>query len=415
LAENFSFESRRIKEGSYDDFDNEFSNNPQRDENFNVDEWSNFMAYYRYYIDEFAVDILGLKLYTFQRVILRAMGRYQFSIFIACRGIGKSYLTGVFFICMAILYPGIKLGIASGKGQQARNVIIQKIKGELVKNENIAREIVFPIRTGSDDCYVEFKNGAEIRAIVLGQDRGGDSARSWRFNCLMLDEARLVKDDIIEEILIPMTKTPRQWALYHKQWEAGKVIYISSAYLKTSDLYKRFKTHYDEMKKGSNKYYACALPYQVGVQAKLFNEDDILGELEKPTMTQEKFDYEYGAVFVGSNGESYYPYNLTEPCRVLESCELEQPKNSKSEYIIVHDVAISGKKDSDNACTHVIKLKLKSNGTYIKEVVYTKTHNGMSLPRQKDFLRELYHLKFPNAIKIIIDVRGNGEPLKIVA
>jgi hypothetical protein len=72
---------------------------------------------------------------------------------------------------------------------------------------------------------------------------------------------------------------------------------------------------------------------------------------------------------------------------------------------------LSDAKNSDNACTHVIKLKERSNGTYYKDVVYTKTHNGKTLPEQKEFLRELYHLKFPNTIKIVIDMRGNGEPL----
>ena len=63
----------------------------------------------------------------------------------------------VFYICVAILYPNIKLGIASGNSQQARNVIIQKIKGaKLSKNEAIAREIKFPIKTGDGDCVVEF-------------------------------------------------------------------------------------------------------------------------------------------------------------------------------------------------------------------------------------------------------------------
>lgn len=90
---------------------------------------------------------------------------------------------------------------------------------------------------------------------------------------------------------------------------------------------------------------------------------------------------------------------------------MEQPNKSKSDYIIVHDVAVSEANNSDNACTHVIKLKEKSDGTYYKEVVFTKTHNGLSLPKQMEFLRVLYHLKFPNAIKIVIDMRGNGEPL----
>lgn len=409
--QNFSKKSRAVKEGKNDDFDSNLSYDPLNEQNLEVEEWIKFISYYRYYIDEFACDILGLKLYPFQRLILRAMSRYQTSMFIACRGLGKSYLTAVFFICMAILYPNIKLGIASGQGQQARNVIIQKIKGELIKNENVAREISFPIKTGADDCVVTFKNGSEIRAISLAQNQGGEGARSWRFNAIMIDEARLVRDSITEEILIPMTKTKRQSAIYHNQPEKGKVIFISSAYLKTSDLYKRFKYHYDEMVAGSKDYYCCTLPYQVGVQAGMFEEEDIIKELNKPTMNKDKFDYEYNAIFVGSNGESYYPYELTNPSRILDKCELEQPKKSNSEYVIVHDVAISSKNNSDNACTHVIKLKQKTNGTYIKEVVFTKTHNGVTLPEQMQFLRYMVHIRFPNTIKLVIDIRGNGEPL----
>jgi hypothetical protein len=408
---NFSKESRKVRDGLYENHDSEFSYDPKNDESIDYDAWAEFISYYRYYIDEFACDILGLKLYPFQRLILRAMARFQHSMFIACRGLGKSYLTAVFFICSAILYPNIKLGIASGNSQQARNVVIQKIKGELVKNENIAREIKFPIKTSSDDCVVEFKNGSEIRAITLAQDRGGDGARSWRFHYILIDEARLVKDYIIEEILIPMTKTKRQAAIYHNKLEKGKSIFITSAYLKTHDIYKRFKFHYDEMIRGSKDYYVCALPYKVGVQANIFEEEDILKELDKPTMTKDKFMYEYEAVFVGSSGDSYYPYELTEKCRKLDKCELEQPKKSQSSYIIVHDVALSDARDSDNACTHVIKLKEKPNGTFFKDVVYTKTHNGLSLPEQKEFLRNLVHRKFPNCIKLVIDMRGNGEPL----
>lgn len=410
-VKNFSVKKMNSREGNYDNFESNLSHNPFKDENIDYEEWTKFISYYRYYMDKFAIDVLGLKLYPFQRMILRAMARYQNSMFIACRGLGKSYLTAVFFICYAILYPNSKLGIASGMGQQARNVIIQKIKGELIKNENIAREIQFPIKTGADDCVVVLKNGSEIRAITLAQDKGGDSARSWRFNVILGDEARLIKDDIIEEILIPMTKTKRQAAIYHNKPEKGKIIFLSSAHLKISPLYKRFKYHYDKMVEGNTDYFVCCLPYQVGVQAGIFEEEDILKEKEKPTMTLDKFLYEYAGEFVGSNGESYYPYDLTNVSRILERCELEQPSKCKSEYIIVHDVAISEATNSDNASTHVIKLKPRSNGTYYKDIVYTKTHNGLSLPKQMEFLRELYHIRFPNAIKIVIDMRGNGEPL----
>jgi len=394
-----------------EDFDSTYSNDPINEVSIDYEAWTEFFSYYRYYIDEFAIDILGVDLFPFQRVILRAMGRGQFSVLIACRGIGKSWIVALFYICVSILYPNVKCGIASGNSQQARNVIIQKIKGELSKNETIAREINFPIRTGADDCYCEFKNGSEIRAITLAQDRGGDSARSWRFNYLLVDEARLVKDDIIETILIPMTKTKRQNALKWKQNEKGKVIFISSAYLKTSGLYKRFKYHFEQMVSGNQNYVAMCFPYQVGNQAGLFDADDIEQERAKPTMTSDKFAYEYEGVFVGSSGESYYPYELTMPCRVLEHCELEQPKKSDSIYVITHDVAVSTAKNSDNACTHVLKLKLRPKGTYTKSAVYTKVVNGLPIEKQRDNLRELIHLKFPNCKKLIIDERGAGNGL----
>ena len=394
-----------------EDFDSTYSNDPINEVSIDYEAWTEFFSYYRYYVDEFCIDILHVDLFPFQRVILRAMARGQFSVLIACRGLGKSWIVALFYICISILYPNVKCGIASGNSQQARNVIIQKVKGELSKNETIAREINFPIKTSSDDCYCEFKSGSEIRAITLAQDRGGDSARSWRFNYLLVDEARLVKDDIVETILIPMTKTKRQNALRWKQNEKGKVIFISSAYLKTSGLYKRFKYHFDQMVSGNKNYVAMCFPYQVGIQAGLFDEDDIEQEREKPTMTSDKFSYEYEGIFVGSSGESYYPYELTMPCRTLEHCELEQPKNSDSIYIITHDVAVSTAKNSDNACTHVIKLKLRPNGTYTKSVVYTKVVNGLALEKQRDFLRELIHLKFPNCKKLIIDERGSGNGL----
>lgn len=388
-----------------------YSNDPLKEESIDFEVWTEFISYYRYYIDEFAVDILGLRLFPFQRLILRAMARYQNSMLIACRGLGKSYIVAVFYICVAILYPNIKLGIASGNSQQARNVIIQKIKGELSKNEAIAREIKFPIRTSDGDCVVEFKNGSEIRAITLAQDRGGDGARSWRFSYILIDEARLVKDEIIEEILIPMTKTKRQNAIRWNQSEKGKVIFISSAYLKTSKLYSRFKFHYDEMTSGNKNYMAICFPYQVGVQAGLFDQDDIEKELEKPQMTKDKFAYEFEGRFVGSSGESYFPYELTNECRVLERPELEQPKKSNSVYVITHDVAVSDAKGSDNACTHVIKLKPKPDGTYLKQVVYTRVVNGMPLNKQRDMLRELLHIKFPNTVRILVDAQGAGAGL----
>jgi len=107
---NFSFESRKIKEGSYENYDSAHSYDPANVEQINYEEWAKFLAYYRYYIDEFAADMLKCNVFPFQRLILRSMARYQNNMLICCRGLGKSYVSALFMICMAILYPGIKIG-----------------------------------------------------------------------------------------------------------------------------------------------------------------------------------------------------------------------------------------------------------------------------------------------------------------
>lgn len=413
---NFSKKRRAEQDWLNYNTDNALSYDPINAEKINYEEWTKFLSYYRYYIDKFAVDILGVNLFPFQRLILRAMARYPNSMLICCRGLGKSWICGLFMVCMAILYPGMAIGIVSGNGNQARMVIKQKIEGELIKNENIKREIA-NIKTSTDDCIVTFKNGSSIRAITLGNNQKGDSARGWRFQLVLVDEARLVKDTTLTEVIRPMTKTPRQNAIdLHDRYpenplEKGRMLYISSAWLKTCDLYQKFLAFYQSMTSGDTTYFVASLDYNVGIDAGLFSYEEIMLEKDSPDMTLDKFCYEYEGVFVGSSNDSYYPYSLTSKCRVLDKCELAQPKRCQYSYIITHDVAVSTKTGSDNSCTHVIKLIPKSNGTFEKYVVYTRTLNGASLKEQRDLLRELLHIQFPNTEKLVIDVRSAGQGL----
>lgn len=414
---NFSQKKRAQEDWEYNNLDSKYSHDPINQESIDYEEWTKFLSYYRYYLDEFAVDILGMtNLFPFQRLLLRAMARYPNVMFIMCRGLTKSYIAAIFITCVAILYPGIAIGIVSGNGNQARMVIKQKIEGELLKNENIKREIK-NIKTSQDDCIVTFKNGSSIRAFNLGQNQSGDSSRGYRFQLILVDEARLVKTEALKEVLIPMTKTPRTNVIQARTKdpnipiEEGKMIYISSAWLKTCDLYQRFLNFYDRMVSGDRNYFVASLDYRVGVDAGLFTEESIMLEKNDPEMTFDKFNYEYNGMFVGSSNDSYYPYDITSKCRVLDTCELEQPKKCQYTYIITHDVAVSGKAGSDNACTHVIKLVPKKNGTFNKDIVLTKTMNGATLKEQRDFLRQLIHVRFPNTEKLVIDKQSAGEGL----
>lgn len=76
-------------------------------------------SYYRHNPDLFARDYLHLELRTFQDILLVAMFWCSTFVFIACRGIGKSFLSAVYCVTRCILYPGTKICIASGTRGQA--------------------------------------------------------------------------------------------------------------------------------------------------------------------------------------------------------------------------------------------------------------------------------------------------------
>ena len=195
---NFSQKRRAIADWEYNNTDSKYSYDPINMENINYAEWTKFLSYYRYYVDEFAVDILGMtNLFPFQRLLLRAMGRFPNVMFIMCRGLTKSYIAAIFIVCMAILYPGISIGIVSGNGNQARMVVKQKIEGELNKNENIKREIA-NIKSSLDDCSVTFKNGSIIRAFNLGMNQKGDSARGKFFASPYRNIRKLKEGELLE-------------------------------------------------------------------------------------------------------------------------------------------------------------------------------------------------------------------------
>lgn len=76
-------------------------------------------AYYRSNPARFVQDYLHINLKTFQKILLTMMMLSTVFIFIATRGLGKSYLSAVYAVTRCILYPGTKVCIASGTRGQA--------------------------------------------------------------------------------------------------------------------------------------------------------------------------------------------------------------------------------------------------------------------------------------------------------
>lgn len=192
-------------------------------------------AYYRANPHRFAKDYLHLDLHMFQKILIVMMNWSSTTVFIGCRGIGKSFLSAVFCVIRCILYPGTKICIASGTRGQSINVL-EKIILELKPNSpELAAEIdEKETKINGTNAQIVFKNSSYIKVVTAS-----DTARGNRATLLLLDEFRMISKDVIDTILrkfltqrrmpkyAELTKSQRL-AEYDK--EKNKTMYLSSAY-----------------------------------------------------------------------------------------------------------------------------------------------------------------------------------------
>ncbi len=87
--------------------------------------------------------------------------------FIACRGLGKSYLTALFCVVRCILYPETKVVLASGNKKQAGMIITEKIR-EMERKSVVLKAEILNISTNNQEIKCEFRNGSVIQATVAG-------------------------------------------------------------------------------------------------------------------------------------------------------------------------------------------------------------------------------------------------------
>ena len=91
-------------------------------------------AFYRENPHRLAKDYLNIQsLRIFQEIDLYAMMHHNHFMFIAARSLGKTWLTALFCVIRAILYPGTKIVIASGTKKQA-NEVLEKIRDDFCMN-----------------------------------------------------------------------------------------------------------------------------------------------------------------------------------------------------------------------------------------------------------------------------------------
>ena len=361
-------------------------------------------SYYRLFPHIFCKEYLSINLKTFQCILIYFMMHYNFFMYLASRGQGKSFLTAIFCCVRAILFPESKIILAAGNKSQSIEVI-EKILDLKNNSPNLAREIE-DIKTGSNDARVVFRNGSWIRCVASNQ-----GARSKRANIVVVDEYRMVDKDIIDGVLRKFMTAPRQPKYLEKPeykhlQERNKELYLSSCWYKHHWSWDKTKAFYDAMTDGKS-YFVCSLPYQIAIKEGLLMREQVEDEMSESDFNEISWKMEMEAEFFGESEKAFFKFADLEKNRVLprpvypksfypiiKSKEFKFMEKEEGEIRIIScDISgmSSSKNNNDASVFTVLRLiPNKNKVNYDKYVCYMESLEGGHSQTQALRIRRLY-------------------------
>lgn len=346
-------------------------------------------GYYRANPHRYVSEVLGLSLKWFQQILLWCMMHYNFVMYLAARGQGKTYLTALFCCVRCILFPGTKIVVSSGTLKQANEVLL-KIQDDFMKQSSILRSEIEKCNIGQNDASIYFKNGSWIKTRT-----SSENSRSARANCIVVDEFRMVDEAVINTVLRKFLTSPRQPKYLQKpeyahMQERNKEIYMSSAYFKSSWAYRKAQSYTLNFFDDTKKYFICGLPYQVSVREGLLSRSQLEDEMSEADYNELVQQMEMECLWFGDTDGSLFKFDeLTARRRLrkafppLSFCndKITIPKlTATGKRILSIDVALmqSTKKKKNDASAIFINDLIQVNDTaYQSNFVYGETFEGL--------------------------------------
>lgn len=386
-------------------------------------------SYYRENIDVFVKEYLNITyLKWYQYAVLCLMNANVIFLWIASRGMGKTFITAIFSCVRCILYPGSKVVLTSGTRGQALQ-ILEKIQVELIqRSPNLKNEIDFKeTKFSGQDAKVMFKNGSYIKVVTAS-----DTARGNRANLLVVDEFRLVKQDTISTVLKkflterrepPYSELTKEEVKLERAKEPNMQFYLSSAYFKDHWSYAQMLSNFRTMLNGGRATFVCGLPYELAIQEGRMFREDIESDMLEADFNELKFKMEMEAMWIGGEAGAFFDFDSISKNRRIQYPMLPDsmavklgnsqkvkipPKVNGEKRILSADIALmSSKKHNNDASAIFINQMLPTkSGRYTSNIVYGDCFEGMHTEDQALVIRKLYD-EF-SCDYIVLDCTGLG-------
>lgn len=347
-------------------------------------------GYYRANPQRFCSECLGLNLKLFQKILIWAMFHFNYLIFIAARGQGKTYLTALYCAVRCILYPGTKIVVTSGTLKQANEVLL-KIQDELMHKSAFLRNEIKKCGIGQNDATIEFYNGSWIKTRT-----STDSARSARANTIVVDEYRMVNKFILDTVIKKFLADSRHPAYLDKPeyahlQERNSEIYMSSAYYKDSWAYEKAQAYTVNFFDDKKKYFICALPYQLSIYERLLMREQVEDEFSEADFSIDTWIMEMECIWLGDDDNSFFKLDDLNKARRLDKClypleyysdimPVPEPPPG-GHRVLSLDIALMAstkKKKNDASALYINDLELISSAKYRSNFIYGETFEGLT-------------------------------------
>ena len=375
-------------------------------------------GYYRANPQRFVSEVLGIHLKLFQKILIWAMMHFNFAMYLAARGQGKTYLTALFCCVRCILFPGTKIVVSSGTLKQANEVLL-KIQDDFMKRSPILCSEIEKCNIGQNDAVISFRNTSWIKTRT-----SSENSRSARANIIIVDEFRMVDESVLNTVLRKFLTSPRQPKYlekpeYRHLQERNKEIYMSSAYFKSSWAYKKAQSYTLSFFDDKKKYFICGLPYQVSVKEGLLSREQIEDEMSELDFNELVQSMEMECLWFGDTDGSLFNFDALASRRKIRNAFLPlefygdkfpMPKLGASEKRILSvDVALmksTKKKDNDAAALYINNLVQTNNTSYQSNFVLGETFEGLTTD-ELGLIVMRYFYRY-NCTDLVIDTNGLG-------
>ena len=375
-------------------------------------------GYYRANPQRFVSEVLGISLKRFQKILIWAMMHFNFIMYLAARGQGKTYLTALFCCVRCILFPGTKIVVSSGTLKQANEVLL-KIQDDFMKRSPILCSEIEKCNIAQNDATISFKNTSWIKTRT-----STENSRSARANIIITDEFRMVDENVLNTVLRKFLTSPRQPKYLEKKeyqhlQERNKEIYMSSAYFKSSWAYRKAQSYTLSFFDDKKKYFICGLPYQVSILEGLLSREQIEDEMSELDYNELVQSMEMECLWFGDTDGSLFNFDALSSRRKIKNAflplqfhddRLPVPKLCSSEKRILSiDVALmktTKKRENDSAALYINSLIQTNSTSYQSNFVFGETFDGLTTD-ELGLIAMRYFYKY-KCTDLVLDTNGIG-------